>query len=113
MILICVAAFSNSVMKTVDIVPGILSDCFTSTVSSVTRVTKMQVLQYVQYLRISTKLQSQDIYKIVAHHVEKLGIVGSRNLVYRYFAPLFLIGKVLKQYWTLPNSTDGVKILQL
>ena len=84
-------------MKTVDIVPGILSKCFlpksptllldlavvvsSSSNGAQAEVRKLDVLQYVQYLRWSTKLDSNQIYNIVSNHIESLGITGSRNCV--------------------------------
>ena len=77
-------------MKTVDVVPGILCDCFLSNPSSdlvdgsEICVTKLDVLKYVQYLRTSTKLDSNGIYNIVTNHVEKLKDCGSKYCVKRY-----------------------------
>ena len=79
-------------MKTVDVVPGILSDCFLQRLPDLSSdlnfeevcVTKLDVLKYVQYLRISTKLDSNEIYNTVANHVEKFRISGSGNWVKRY-----------------------------
>lgn len=85
-------------MKTFDLVPGILSECFLRTLPALSsnlvavndlsnfdgaelNVTKLDVLQYFQYLRSSTKLDSNQIYNTVTNHLEKFGICGSRNCV--------------------------------
>ena len=85
-------------MKTFDVVPGILSECFLRTLPALSsnlvavndlsnfdeaelNVTKLDVLQYFQYLRSSTKLDSNQIYNTVTNHLEKFGICGSRNCV--------------------------------
>ena len=86
-------------MKTVDLVPGILSGCFLRKVPTLSsdiavddlssgssnrglvNIRKLDVLQYVQFLRWSTKLDSIQIYNTVSNHLESLGISGSRNCV--------------------------------
>ena len=85
-------------MKTTDVVPAVLSDCFvrispapsslladgsSSNFGNVANasIRKLDVLQYVQYLRFSTKLDSNQIFDVVSNHVEKLGIRASVNCV--------------------------------
>ena len=86
-------------MKTTDVVPAVLSDCFvrispapsslladdsSSNLGTLASIRKLDVLQYVQYLRFSTKLNSNQIFDVVSNHVEKLGICASVNCVKKY-----------------------------